>query len=615
MDNDRFDNLTRAFARPASRRSILQAFAGSLLGSAAGTAMLSPAAAQGCAHPGQSCAADGDCCGTLTCVTGACAPPGQSGNTGPGTGNGNGGGNAGCASGLSRCGGACLDLTSDIGNCGGCGTVCPAATDPCQVAVCTNGSCGVGPGNDGATCDDGNPCTQTDTCQGGTCVGGNPVPCPPADACHGPGTCDPSTGQCGPTPLLPGTCFINGTCYQAGEGDPTDQCQVCDPSQSLTAFGFRPDGTACDDGNPCTQTDTCQHGVCLGGNYVVCTAPDACHAAGDCNAETGTCSHPALPDGTSCGPCQTCTGGVCGGGCDATQCLTCGTDGTTCKTAADGADCGNGQHCCGGICCLGGAVCAGEQCCPSDLVCGTAPNQTCCSGLNQTCLNGACCFTDAVCGGLGVASFCCGAGQRCDSSGTSCCSNNAEVCAHSSDCCSGFCVSGNCQPNCGDLGAGCTGDADCCNGQCVDGVCCSTASCGTCQACNVSGSAGTCTTVENGNACGTDQICCSGSCCPAVANATATCNSSGTCTYTCDATAAACGSECCTSDQYCVNSTSCCTPKTCAEQGYVCNDHSGQTDGCGHPIDCGDPCAVGAVCYAGPSGGSYCGETGPGKGG
>jgi hypothetical protein len=30
----------------------------------------------------------------------------------------------------------------------------------------------------GTPCDDGNPCTQTDSCQGGTCVGSNPVPAP-----------------------------------------------------------------------------------------------------------------------------------------------------------------------------------------------------------------------------------------------------------------------------------------------------------------------------------------------------------------------------------------------------------------------------------------------------
>ena len=53
-----------------------------------------------------------------------------------------------------------------------------------------------------------------------------------------------------------------------------------------------PNGTACNDGNACTQTDTCQAGVCAGANPVVCTASDQCHVAGTCNPTTGVCSNP-----------------------------------------------------------------------------------------------------------------------------------------------------------------------------------------------------------------------------------------------------------------------------------------------------------------------------------
>jgi hypothetical protein len=82
----------------------------------------------------------------------------------------------------------------------------------------------------------------------------------------------------------------------------------------------QPDGTPCNDGNACTQTDTCQGGVCTGANPVVCTPSDPCHAAGTCDAVSGACSNPAKPDGTSCddgNACTTgtaCTGGACGGG-------------------------------------------------------------------------------------------------------------------------------------------------------------------------------------------------------------------------------------------------------------------------------------------------------------
>lgn len=84
----------------------------------------------------------------------------------------------------------------------------------CEEAVCT----------DGSPCNDGDACTQTDLCKNGTCVGSNPVICTPNDQCHD-ATCDHATGAC-----------VN------------------------TA---KPDGTACNDGNPCT-TDVCTNGICVG---------------------------------------------------------------------------------------------------------------------------------------------------------------------------------------------------------------------------------------------------------------------------------------------------------------------------------------------------------------
>ena len=43
----------------------------------------------------------------------------------------------------------------------------------------------------GTPCNDGNACTRTDTCQGGQCVGTNPIVCPAPDQCYLPGTCEP----------------------------------------------------------------------------------------------------------------------------------------------------------------------------------------------------------------------------------------------------------------------------------------------------------------------------------------------------------------------------------------------------------------------------------------
>lgn len=70
------------------------------------------------------------------------------------------------------------------------------------------------------------------------------------------------------------------------------------------------EGAPCDDANACTQTDTCQSGVCVGSNPVVCAASDACHDVGTCNTGAGSCSNPSKADGTACST-GICTAGVC----------------------------------------------------------------------------------------------------------------------------------------------------------------------------------------------------------------------------------------------------------------------------------------------------------------
>ena len=93
---------------------------------------------------------------------------------------------------------------------------------------------------------------------GRSCTGANPVVCAAQDQCHEAGTCNPATGAC--------------------------------------SSPVKADGASCIDGNACTQTDTCQAGVCTGANPVVCAAQDQCHEAGTCNPATGACSSPAKAD-------------------------------------------------------------------------------------------------------------------------------------------------------------------------------------------------------------------------------------------------------------------------------------------------------------------------------
>jgi hypothetical protein len=172
--------------------------------------------------------------------------------------------------------------TCSFNNCYGGTPVTCTASDQCHVAgVCdtSTGICSNPAAPNGTACTDNNACTQTDTCQAGACTGANPVVCTPLDQCHIAGVCDTGTGTC------------------------------TNPAA--------PNGTTCTDNNACTQTDTCQAGACTGANPVVCTPLDQCHVAGVCDTGTGLCSNPAAPDGTACNdgdPCthsDACQSGVC----------------------------------------------------------------------------------------------------------------------------------------------------------------------------------------------------------------------------------------------------------------------------------------------------------------
>jgi hypothetical protein len=205
---------------------------------------------------------------------------------------------------------------------------------------------------DGSACNDGNACTQSDSCQAGTCIGSSPIVCTAGDACHEAGTCDPATGDCSVVTKPDGSACSDGNACtqldscQAGActpgtpvvcapGDACHEAGTCDPATGACSVVAKPDGARCDDGNACTQFDACQAGTCTGGSPVVCTASDACHVAGTCNPATGACSVVAKPDGAACNDgnaCtfdETCHAGACGGGTS----ITCSTPGDACHEA------------------------------------------------------------------------------------------------------------------------------------------------------------------------------------------------------------------------------------------------------------------------------------------
>jgi uncharacterized delta-60 repeat protein len=214
------------------------------------------------AASGSACPSDGNVCTDDVCnAAGICGVP----NTVPCSSDG-----VACTNDVCDGNGTCAHTPNHAG--------C-ADANACNNDVCNPlGGCEHPPVMNGTGCSDSNACTQSDTCQDGACTGTNSVVCSALDQCHDVGTCNTGSGICSNPPKL--------------------------------------DNSSCNDGNACTQTDTCQSGGCTGTDPVMCHALDQCHDVGTCNTGSGTCSNPPKPNNSSCNdgdgcPADTCQSGAC----------------------------------------------------------------------------------------------------------------------------------------------------------------------------------------------------------------------------------------------------------------------------------------------------------------
>ena len=263
----------------------------------------------------------------------------------------------------------------------GCvGTMCMAHADcrprACQTSpLCDEGRCISTALGDGTPCDDGNPCTASSACMAGECRG-------------------MATSLCRGQPCV--------VCNPLGAG--------CDGSIVAAP------GTACDDGNRCTDMDSCMGAVCVSMTLTACV-DDRNECTDDrCDPMTGSCDYRPLPggtceDGDACTHATICqTDGTCGGGglttcpvgmdpcvdyvCRPTDgmCVSRNRDGLPCPggTCMGGTCCGPGG--CGVVCPAGQVPCGdGSSCCPS--ACGTSCNvgagEICCE-CTSTCITAEC---------------------------------------------------------------------------------------------------------------------------------------------------------------------------------------------------------------------------------
>ncbi|MCH8147115.1 MAG: hypothetical protein IH987_03865 [Planctomycetes bacterium] len=202
------------------------------------------------------CSDDGNECRADVCLDGVCAHPAEPAST--------------------PCGDPADTDCDNPDACDGAGTCLPNVElvgVPCDdptANACTDPDTCNGFGNclpnhqpDGTDCDDGSFCNAGATCVSGACGGGTAVDCNDGLICTAD-SCNEAQQQCDNL-LIPGNCLIVGTCFQDGELNPVNDCEMCDSAIDLSNFSFLSEGTSCVDGDTCTDNDACDaFGVCTG---------------------------------------------------------------------------------------------------------------------------------------------------------------------------------------------------------------------------------------------------------------------------------------------------------------------------------------------------------------
>lgn len=263
----------------------------------------------------------------------------------------------------------------------------PPCQPPTQPPAChewSSTSCGWIVVGDGASCDDGDLCTQDDTSVAGTCKG-SVVRCTDertctTDVCDATGTCVHDASACACTtdtdcddsnPCTVDTCSVDlGRCDHdvdtASACDDNDECTLDDKCSEAGLCAGTP--KTCSDGRSCS-VDTCVDGACSHDDSDCdcastqdCDDDDPC-TDDECTFEEGRCIHTgnsaACDDGDPCTVSDHCDSGACVGGgamtCTLTQCaLAAQCDPTTGKCVSAAAQ--DGLACDGGVCATGACV-------------------------------------------------------------------------------------------------------------------------------------------------------------------------------------------------------------------------------------------------------------------
>ena len=167
--------------------------------------------------------------------------------------------------------GVCTDTDTDPDNCGQCGRLCLASTNPCISVECIDGQCV------DVAADDGDPCRAQGQ-DGVCCAAGSTVTCVIGGVCCSSAQCDEGdtccSGQCVDLDTDPDNCGGCGPEFVCNEGEVCEQGQCVDDecgTDEVRCDGVCTPGVCCaadQTGPQCTEGLTCIAGACIGeGQY------------------------------------------------------------------------------------------------------------------------------------------------------------------------------------------------------------------------------------------------------------------------------------------------------------------------------------------------------------
>ena len=404
---------------------------------------------------------------------------------------------------LAQCGALCEGKACGVAGVSGeceCGTCFDDHL--CTDDECVDGACAYVDNN--VECDDGNPCTGNDMCQGGSCQGDLLPPeqlvveeclCLSDEDCEELEDGDVCNGtlECNGAAIPPVCQVVQGSILECDDGNPCTE-NACDPDNGCV---FAADNDAdCSDENVCNGLETCSNGNCLPGQPLECDDANPC-MDDSCDQQQGCLNVPN--DQNSCQDDDVCNGDeYCdGGGCMSGAPLVC-SDNNICTLDLCAADTGcefpsNESACDDGLVCTDDG-CGNNECtnaiqaffCVVDKTCvpsGTVDPADACSqcqpnssqtgwtelpdgtpcGAGSVCFGGACCKKSLNC-----------AGKDCGDDG---CGGICGGCPKSFFCNDGNCEEDPCEPSCAGKECGPDGCSDTC-GDClanefctVQGIC------------------------------------------------------------------------------------------------------------------------------------------------